>query len=131
MHFLAVLIDASEKKNLIAFEPMITRDNIGQHFLIGVTDVRRRIRIIDRRGDVEGLGHWRDKVVERRAARNSCSLRAPLSDFRNRGGKSLVNGCCSATRMEDQIKKITGDGDGGKVEPSRVVPVEGGVFDCA
>ena len=32
LHFLAVLIYAGEEKDLLAFEAMITRDDIGQHF---------------------------------------------------------------------------------------------------
>ena len=41
LHLLAVLIDAGEEENFIAFQPMITRDDIGQHLLVGVADVRR------------------------------------------------------------------------------------------
>jgi hypothetical protein len=36
---------------------MIPRDYISQHFFISVTDVRRRIRVIDRRGDEKRLRH--------------------------------------------------------------------------
>ena len=36
-----MLIDAGEEENLLAFQPMIARDDIGQHFLVGVADVRR------------------------------------------------------------------------------------------
>ena len=64
LHFLSVLIDAGEKENLLAFQPMITRDDVGQHLFVGVPDVRRRVGVIDRRGDVEGLAHARDKVTD-------------------------------------------------------------------
>ena len=41
LHFLPVLIDAGEEENLFALQPMITRDDVGQHLFVGVTDVRR------------------------------------------------------------------------------------------
>ena len=63
LHFLAVLIDAGQKKNFLAFEPMIARDDIGQNFLVGVTDVRRRVCVIDRRSDVEFFRHQRLKLT--------------------------------------------------------------------
>jgi hypothetical protein len=43
-----VLIDAGKKKDFFTFEPVITRNHIGQHHLVGVPDVRRRVRVIDR-----------------------------------------------------------------------------------
>ena len=36
---------------------MMARDHIGQHFLVGVPDVRRRVCVIDRRGDEKRLWH--------------------------------------------------------------------------
>jgi hypothetical protein len=54
---LAVLIDTGEEKDVLAFEPVITRDHIGQHFLVSVPDVRRRVGIIDRRRDKKRLWH--------------------------------------------------------------------------
>ena len=58
LHFLPMLINAGEKKYLFAFQPMIPRDHIGQDFFVGMTDVRRRIRVIDGRGDEERLRHF-------------------------------------------------------------------------
>jgi hypothetical protein len=57
LHFLAVLIDTGEEKDFITFESMIARDHIGQHLLVSMPDVRRRIRVIDRSGDEKGLWH--------------------------------------------------------------------------
>ena len=57
LHFLAVLIDAGEKENFFAFQPVIARDDIGQHLFVGVADVRRTVGVIDRGRDVEGLRH--------------------------------------------------------------------------
>ena len=51
LHFLAVLIHAGEKKDATPALAMPARDHIGQHLLVGVTDVGRRVRVIDRRGD--------------------------------------------------------------------------------
>ena len=59
LDLLAVLIDAGEKENFFTFQPMITRDDVGQHFLVGVSDMRRAIRVIDRGGEVELLRHSR------------------------------------------------------------------------
>ena len=57
LDFLAVLIDAGKKKDFFTFEPMIARNHIGQHHLVGVPDVRRRVRVIDRCGDEKCLRH--------------------------------------------------------------------------
>ena len=57
LDFLAVLIGAGQKKNLLAFKLMIARDDVGQHFFVSVTDMRRRIRVIDRRCDVKRFRH--------------------------------------------------------------------------
>ena len=60
LHLLAVLIDASKEKDIPStHQPfMIARDHIGQHFLVSVSDVRRRVRVIDRRGDEKCLRHF-------------------------------------------------------------------------
>src|SRR5437588_804353 len=42
---------------------MITRDHISQHLFVSVPDVRRRIGVIDRRGDEKGLRHCSDKLA--------------------------------------------------------------------
>ena len=65
-----MLIDAGQKENVFTFEPVITRDHIGQHFLVGVTDMRRRIRVIDRGGDEKCLRHARDTLADGDHARN-------------------------------------------------------------
>jgi hypothetical protein len=48
LDLLAVLIDTRQKENLVAFEPMIARNYVSQHFFVGVTDMRGRVRVIDR-----------------------------------------------------------------------------------
>jgi hypothetical protein len=57
LHFLPVLIDAGEKENIFTLQPMIARDDIGQHFLVGMPYMRRRVGVIDRGGDEEGFRH--------------------------------------------------------------------------
>ena len=53
-----MLIDTGEKKHVLTFEPVITRNHIGQHHLVGVPDMRRRVRVIDRGGDEKCLRHF-------------------------------------------------------------------------
>ena len=57
LHLLAVLIDAGQKKHFLTFEPMIARNHIGQHHLVSVPDMRRRVRVIDRCSDEKCLRH--------------------------------------------------------------------------
>src|SRR5262249_50745477 len=57
LHLEPVLVGAGEEKNVVAVEPLKARDRIGRDHLIGVTDVRRTVRIRDRRRDVIGLRH--------------------------------------------------------------------------
>src|SRR5216110_3254457 len=56
---------------------MVARDHIGQHLLVSVADVRRRIRVIDRRGDEKRLRHT-VKLAERRAISKLRSCRRQL-----------------------------------------------------
>jgi hypothetical protein len=61
------LIDTSQKENLVTFEAMIASDHIGQHFLVSVTDMWRRVCVIDRRRHEKFLWHWlRDIAGARR-----------------------------------------------------------------
>ncbi len=77
LDLLAVLIDACQEENLFAFEPVITRDYIGQHLFVSVTDVRRRIRVIDRGGDEKRFrhlcGHTAQRTAVRQAHRFDCA----------------------------------------------------------
>ena len=57
LDLLAVLIDPGEVENFLAFQPMIARDDIGEHLLVGVADVRRAIGVIDRGGEVKAVRH--------------------------------------------------------------------------
>ena len=72
LNFLTVLIDSGQEKNFLALQPMITRDHIGQDFFVSVTDVRRRVGVIDRRRDVESLCHAA-KLPNSRTKRNRLS----------------------------------------------------------
>ena len=46
---------------------------MGQHFFVGMPDVRRRVGVIDRRGDEKFFRHPRLKVMEQRTMRN-CAM---------------------------------------------------------
>jgi hypothetical protein len=70
LNLLAMLVDASKKKNClpftisVRFHPLIPRNHIGQHFLVSVSDVGRRVRVIDGRGDEKRLWHFCDKLPD-------------------------------------------------------------------
>ena len=57
LDLLPVLIDAREEENVVAFQPVITREDIGEHLLVSVADVRRAVGVINGGGDEEGFGH--------------------------------------------------------------------------
>ena len=44
---------------------MIARNDVGQDFFVSVADMRRRIRVIDGRGDEERLGHFARQTAGR------------------------------------------------------------------
>ena len=56
-----MLIDTGEEKDVLTLEPTIARDHIGQHHLVSVPDMRRRVCVIDRCGDEKCLRHLRTK----------------------------------------------------------------------
>jgi hypothetical protein len=58
LHFLSVLIDTGEKKHFLTLKPVIARNHIGQDHLVSVSDVRRRVRVIDRGSDEKRLRHF-------------------------------------------------------------------------
>ena len=58
LDLLAVLIHTGQEKHIFAFEPVLARDDIGQHHLVRVPDMRRRVRVIDRGGDEKRLRHF-------------------------------------------------------------------------
>ena len=59
-HLQAVHVGAGEEADVEAVEPLEPRDRVGGDVLVGVPDVRRAVRVVDRRGDVErarSFGH--------------------------------------------------------------------------
>jgi hypothetical protein len=48
-----MLIDTAQKENDIAFQPMITRDNIRKDLLVRMADVGRRVGVVDGGGEEE------------------------------------------------------------------------------
>jgi len=74
LHFLAVLIDTGQKENFLSLEPVIARDDIGQHFFVSMTDMWRRIRVIDRRSDEKFLRHCGSEILRAPAAARNRQL---------------------------------------------------------
>ena len=64
LDLLAVLIDAGEEENLLAFQAMIARNDVGQNFLVGMADVGRAVGVIDRGCDVERFRHRAKRFEE-------------------------------------------------------------------
>ena len=53
LHLLAVLVGPGEKIHLLPLQAVKPGDDVRQHFLVGVPEVRRTVHIIDRGGEVE------------------------------------------------------------------------------
>jgi hypothetical protein len=70
LHFLSVLVDAGKKESGISFQPLVPRNDIGQDFFVGMPNVGRRVRVIDRGGEEEGLCHAGDKLPDVSGKRN-------------------------------------------------------------
>ena len=58
---------------------MIARNHIGQHFLVSVSNVRWRVRVVDRRGDEKRLRHYRTNCRT-----NRCRASASLAGWKSR-----------------------------------------------
>jgi len=56
-HLEPVLVSARHEEDVAAGEAVEAGDRIGGDHLIGVADMRLAVRVSDRRGDVERLGH--------------------------------------------------------------------------
>ena len=85
LHLLPVLIDAGEEKNVVAFQPVIAREHIGEHLLVSVADVRRAVGVVDGGGDEESghVGAIRAEARrDGRARSGECSHGRPLRRFR-------------------------------------------------
>src|SRR4029077_20377348 len=59
LDFLPVLIDTGQKKYVLTLQPMIASNDISQDLFVGVTNMRRRVGVIDRRSDEKLLRHRR------------------------------------------------------------------------
>ena len=57
LHLLAVLVGAGEEFDVVAIQPLRPRQNVARNRGVSVPDVRPIVHVIDRRGDVERLGH--------------------------------------------------------------------------
>jgi hypothetical protein len=57
LDLLSVLIHASEEEDITPCKPLVACYGIGENFLIGMADVRRAIRVVNRSGDEKCIGH--------------------------------------------------------------------------
>ena len=58
LDLLAMLIHTGEKERRLSFQPMVSGDDIGKDLLIGMAEMRRGIRVVDRCRNEERL-HFR------------------------------------------------------------------------
>ena len=63
-----MLIESGEKLDLIPHQTTVARDNVGQHFFVGMAEVRRAICVVDCGGDIGLLAHRHRCVGENRPA---------------------------------------------------------------
>jgi hypothetical protein len=91
LHFLPMLIDTGQEKNLFALQPMISRDDVSEHLLVGVTDVWRAVGVVDGGGDVERLWHPALRYCGRRLCRATAEIsRSRLSLIRFAPGLTVA-----------------------------------------
>ncbi len=57
LDLLTVLVGAGQKIDLLAPEPLIAGEGVGHHRRVDVADVGHVVDIVDRCGDVKGVGH--------------------------------------------------------------------------
>src|SRR5689334_6850458 len=95
---------------------MIPCNDIGQHLLISVANVRRRVGVIDRGRNEECLRHRRSRC--RRRAQRATSMT----------GVSVVL-FASAPKMQNQQPGSENERD--EVKPAGVIPDDMGVLNCA
>ena len=75
---------------------MMASDHIGQHFLVSVSDVRRRVRVINRCGDEKCLRHLLAQTAGRIVLEQALRLRVVifLTGFRDsRERRYVMNNC--------------------------------------
>src|SRR5919106_2668758 len=77
---------------------MIARNDVSQHFFIGVTDMRRRIRVIDRRGDEKDARHF-----ARPAFAKATGLASRLLDESLQGKRSQRRPCLSLSHWQAEL----------------------------
>ncbi|MNX83213.1 hypothetical protein D3C86_1149710 [compost metagenome] len=69
LDLVAVLVETGQEEDLLAAQPVVAREGIGGDLLVGMPDVRRRVAVVDRRGDVVLLrGHAKNLLTSAKAA---------------------------------------------------------------
>mmetsp|Transcript_15345 Transcript_15345/g.47548 ORF Transcript_15345/g.47548 Transcript_15345/m.47548 type:complete len:311 (-) Transcript_15345:51-983(-) len=85
---LAVLVRAREHERLGAAEPVVPRDDVRHERLVGVAHVRRAVRVVDGRRDVERRGRVRDFIA--RKVRRAEELGERQGRFHGDGGRFFL-----------------------------------------
>ena len=75
LDFLAVLVGPGQEEHVVAHQAVRARDRVGHHRRVRVAEVRLRVDVVDRRGDVEAAHDVRRRRGARRtpAAAMACT----------------------------------------------------------
>ena len=71
LHLEAVLVGAGQEEDVLAVEPLETRDHVGGDGLVSVADMRHAVRVGDGRRNVEFVPHAKGFLVDGRWARHA------------------------------------------------------------
>ncbi len=63
LDFLAVFIEAGQKKNFLSQAAPRARDDIRDDFLVSVAEMRLAVDVINRGGDVKPFAHYRTRSL--------------------------------------------------------------------
>ena len=69
LDFLAVLVDAGQKKHLVATQPAVAGDHVGKDLFISMADVRGAVGVVDGGSEIEHDGRKWERGRRRKAER--------------------------------------------------------------
>ena len=132
-HRLAVLVGAGEEEHVVAALAVMARHHVGGDRRVRVPQVRSRVDVVDRRGDVEGaLGGHEPRTLQgvRRtpAARRGTPrpTMAASAAQPNRGRRSRRHPPAPAVQQAADRQRRRDEGDGWIGRPGEAVPRGGG-----
>ena len=93
LHFLAMFIEAGEKKYLASAQPPIARQHVRRDGGVGMADMRYIVDVINRGGDVKEavLPPYRGKIPGRRRVLARLRLRQGTSPSASRRRRNVVS----------------------------------------